>query len=194
MRKSLPLLYLLLFFASCNKEYETINETRFRSLSIQDTLLNNKKVVVMKVGDSMTDAYPQLLVKSKHSEAQNYYLFKEYDCELQNDSIILSYYPAFIYDEDGGFKKNGIWVYTKFYQKGSFPFTTHGMAFSVDSIPKNWNKELPKKEGIYFYKNNSLQLLSSEQSEEKFKEKELNGFYFIPNKGRLFNKINIYQL
>ena len=68
------------------------------------------------------------------------------------------------------------------------------MKFSIDSIPKNWNKKSPTQEGIYFYKNNLLQLFSKEQSEVKFKEKEKNGFYFIPNKGRLFNTLNINEL
>lgn len=186
--------FLLLLFVSCNKKYEIIDEDYFRTLSIHDTLLNNEKVVVMKVGDSISDANPYLLVKNNQSNTKSYYLFKQEDCELENDSIILSYKPAFIYDEDGGFRKNGIWVYTKFYTEGTFPFASKGMNFSVDSIPENWNKALPKKEGIYFYRNNSLLLLSNVQSEDKFSEKEMDGFYFIPNKGRLFEKINIYQL
>ena len=177
---------------SCNEKYDEIDNQDFQTLSIQDTLLNNKKVLVMKVGDSVVDKYPRLLVKVKQSDRK--YLFKEYDCELENDSIIRTYYTAFIYDENGGFRENGIWVYTKFYTEGTFPFTTRGMKFSVDSVPQNWKKDLPKKEGIYFYKDNSLVLLSTQQSEEKFKEKEMDGFYFIPNNGRLFDRINIYKL
>jgi len=188
----LPIYLILLFFASCDKTYEKISDQYFQALSVQDTLLNNKKILVLKVGDSISDTYPRLLVKSNQSKTKNYYLFKD-DCELENDSIILSYYPAFIYDEDGEFRKNGIWVYTEFYSEGTFPFTSKVMRFSVDSIPKDWNKALPAKEGIYFYKNNSLSLITTEQSEDKFKEKEMDGFYFIPNKGRLFDKININQ-
>ena len=68
------------------------------------------------------------------------------------------------------------------------------MKFSVDSIPKNWNKKVPKNEGFYFYKNNSLHLISKEQSEDKFKEYEKDGFYFFPNSGRLYDRINIHKL
>ena len=190
--RNFSIFILIVLFISCDKKYDEIGNQYFQTLSIQDTLLDNKKVTVLKVGESISDKYPHLLVENKQSNKK--YLFKEYDCELENDSIILSYYPAFIYDEDGGFRKNGIWVYTKFYTKGTFPFTTKSMEFNVDSIPKNWKKDLPKKEGIYFYKNNSLLILSTEQSDEKFREKEMNGFYFIPNKGRLFDKINVFTL
>ena len=190
--RNLTIYLLFSILISCNEEYDKIDNGYFKKLSIQDTLLDNKKVIVMKVGDSISDNYPHLLVKEKESDRK--YLFKEYDCELENDSIIRSYCAAFIYDENGGFSKNGIWVYTKFYTEGTFPFTTKVMEFSADSVPQNWNKVLPKKEGIYFYKNNSLYTLSTEQSEEKFKEKEMDGFYFIPNNGRLFDKININQL
>lgn len=96
------------------------------------------------------------------------------------------YSPAFIIDDQGEFRKNGIWVYAEFY-KG-------GIKFNVDSIPKNWNHKIPNDEGIYIYQNSSLVMFSKEQSEEKFNEKKINGFYFIPNKGRLFNRIKIKEL
>jgi len=189
--KKLPIYLLALFFASCDKSYTVVDDEHFRTLSIQDTLLHNKKVLVLQVGDSVSDAYPHLLVKSNRSNTN--YLFNE-DCELRNDSIMLSYAPAFVYDDEGGFRKNGIWVHTTFYREGTFPFTRKGMRFSVDSVPQNWNKALPRKEGIYFYRKNSLSLVATEQSEEEFKKREMDGFYFIPNKGRLFDKININEL
>lgn len=175
---------------SCNGVYEEISDEEFQNLTIQDTLVKNSEVFVFKVGKSSTDKYSNLLVKSKSKE---YYKF-DYDCELENDSIILSYYPAFITDDEGEFRKNGIWVYAKFSSNGTFPLNSDVIEFSPDSIPKNWNKTLPKKEGIYLYKYNALKLISKEQSEEKFKEKKINGFYFFPNKGRLFNRININKI
>ncbi|WP_298143768.1 hypothetical protein [Flavobacterium sp.] len=190
--RNLPIYLLFSILISCHEKYDEIDNQYFNKLSILDTLIDNKKVLVLKVGDSISDNYPHLLVKDKESDRK--YLFKEYECELENDSIIRSYSPAFVYDENGGFRKNGIWVYTKFFTEGTFPFKSKGMKFSVDSIPQNWNQDLPKKEGIYLYKNNSLHILSTEQSEEKFREKEIDGFYFIPNKGRLYDKINIYNL
>lgn len=53
MMRKFGIYFLLLLFVSCNKKYEIIDEAYFRTLSIQDTLLNNEKVVVMKIGDSI---------------------------------------------------------------------------------------------------------------------------------------------
>ena len=68
------------------------------------------------------------------------------------------------------------------------------MKFSVDSLPATWDKPLPTKEGIYYYQNDSLILFSNEQSADRFKANNKDGFYFIPNKGRLFDRININNL
>ena len=191
--RNLPVYFLWALLLSCNeKKYDTISDQYFQTLSIRDTLLDNKKVLVLKVGDSVNDDYTRLLVRNKQSDKK--YLFEEDDCVLENDSIILANYTVFIYGEDDVSGKNGLWVYTKFYTKGTFPFTKKGMEFNVDSVPQNWKKEVPTKEGIYFYKNGSLSVLSTEQSDEKFREKEWDGFYFIPNTGRLFDRINIYKL
>jgi len=186
--KKLLLCIIILSFYSCEKAYEIISDENFKKFTIQDTLVHKTNFMVMKVGKSISDEYPKLLVKSNRL-----YLF-ETDCELENDSTILNYYPAFIIDEEGEFRKNGIWVYSEFYTEGKFPFQSNGIKFSVDSIPKNWNKKRPTLEGIYYYENNALKLVSKEQSEEKFKEYKKNGFYFFPNKGRLFNRINISEL
>lgn len=188
--KILPICLLMVLLLSCEKRYKQISTNDFKEMVIQETLVQNSRVSVFKVGKSNEDEFPEILLQTK---AQKKYLF-DYDCELENDSIILSYYSAFLIDEDGSFRKNGIWVYTKFHTEGTFPFISKGMSFSVDSIPKNWNKVAPTKEGIYFYKNNALTMLSKEQSEKKFREKELDGFYFFPNKGRLFDRININEI
>jgi hypothetical protein len=188
MKKIFFFLATLFILTSCEKAYKVISNQDFMKLAILDTLVKKPNLLVLKVGDSISDVYPRLLVKSNRL-----YHFDS-ECEIQNDSTILSYYPPFIYDYEGEIRKNGIWAYTSFYTKGKFPFETKGMNFSVDSIPKNWNQKVPTQEGIYFFENNSLNLFSNEQSEEKFKEKEKNGFYFFPNKGRLFDKININKL
>ncbi|MGV7106100.1 hypothetical protein [Flavobacterium sp. U410] len=188
MKKILLCLTILSFLYSCDKAYKVISDKDFKKFTVQDTLTNKSNLLVMKIGETIDDEYSRLLVKSNRL-----YLF-ESGCELENDSIILSYYPAFIIDEDGEFRKNGIWVYSQFYTEGKFPFHTKGIKFSPDSIPKNWNKKLPTQEGIYFYENNTLKMISKEQSEEKFREKEKDGFYFFPNKGRLFDRINITEL
>ena len=186
--KQLFIFIVILTLYACGKDYEVISDETLKTLTVQDTLIEKTNLLVMKVGETISDAYPRLLIKSNRL-----YLFKE-DCELKNDSIILSYYPAFIVDHEGEFRKNGIWIYAQFYREGNFPFHSDGIKFGVDSIPENWNKVLPRTEGIYFYEKNSLTMISKEQSEEKFKEKKRSGFYFIPNKGRLFDRINIKEL
>lgn len=187
MNKVLSLLILILIF-SCEKDYEIIDTREFEKLVVQEVLVEKSNYSVMKVGKSVQDEFPKLLVKNKRI-----YLF-ENDCELFNDSIIHSYYPAFIIDKDGEFRKNGIWIHAEFYNEGTFPFHSKNIKYSVDSIPEYWDGNLPVEEGIYFFENNKLKQLSQEQSEEEFKKGEKNGFYFIPNKGRLFDKIFISDL
>jgi hypothetical protein len=131
-----------------------------------------------------------LLVKSK-STKHNYLLNEGW--ELENDSTLLLYYPPFIVDEYGAFRPNGLWLYAEFNKTGIFPFQSKETHFDVDSMPLSWNKQLPKQEGIYYCERDSLILISKEQSEGGFNENEITGFYFIPNKGRLFDRINIIQ-
>jgi hypothetical protein len=87
-----------------------------------------------------------------------------------------------VIDEHGSFRNNGIWVYTEFYTEGTFPFHSNVIKYSVDSIPKSWNNEVPTQEGIYFFENNALTKISKEQSEEKFKEKEQADSTLYPTK------------
>ncbi|WGD34929.1 hypothetical protein [Olleya sp. YS] len=186
--KLFKILVLVLLIFSCQDDYKIISESDLKKLTIQDTLVNNPSHLIMTVGKSESDEFPKLLLKKRHM-----YMFDR-DFEVANDSTIISYYSAFLIDSDGAFRKNGIWLYAQFKNEGVFPFNSNSIIYSVDSIPKNWNTKRPTTEGIYFYENDSLQLLSKEQSEEKFKEKRKNGFYFIPNKGRLFDKINVNDL
>lgn len=182
------ILFLCLLLLSCEEDYDIISKNELKQLTVQDTLVQNKDFLVFTVGRSSKDSYPRLLVKKK-----NLYLF-DIDSELKHDTVIQTYYPAFVIDSQGEFRENGIWVYANFYSEGTFPFHTKVIDFSVDSIPATWQGNVPNREGIYFYRNELLQLFSEEQTEESFKEKEIDGFYFIPNSGRLFNTIHISDL
>lgn len=173
---------------SCNDNYKVISESKLNELFIQDTLVNTLDHTIMTVGRSIDDEFPKLLLNKKRL-----YLFDR-DYEVENDSTILLYDHAFLIDSNGSFRKNGIWIHATFYEEGIFPFNSKNIKYKVDTIPDNWNQERPTQEGIYFFDTNQLSLFSEEQSPEKFKEEEKNGFYFIPNKGRLFNRIAINQL
>lgn len=182
------LVFFIMVFYSCDKPYKIINDEDFTKLSIQKKLIKNSKYSVYIAGDSVSDPYPNLLVKSN-----KLYLFDN-DCELVNDSIIHYNNLEFIIDEYSDYRKEGIWVYTDFYTEGNFIFKTNGMKFNSDSIPRNWKGKLPKQEGIYYFENNKLKLISKVQSEEEFKKNGKDGFYYIPNNGKLFKKINLAKL
>ncbi|MHA3788678.1 hypothetical protein ACX0HA_10745 [Flavobacterium hauense] len=189
--KKLTLIFLMVFLYSCNDAYKSLNEDEVKQFTLKDTLVSNDKVIVMLAGNSPSDEYSNILVR--HAKRGNYYLFDS-DSALENDSVLLHYYPAFLIDDEGEFRKNGLWVYTTFTTEGTFPFNSDVMSFSVDSVPRNWQRKLPTGEGIYYYEKNRLIRLSDEQSEAKFKEKKRDGFYFIPNNGRLYDRININEL
>ena len=189
--KKLSLVFLAIFLCSCNDTYKTLNEEDVKQLTLKDTLVKNNKVLVMLAGNSPSDEYPNILVRP--SGKGNYYLFDS-DSALENDSVLLHYYPAFLIDEEGEFRKNGLWVYTTFTTEGTFPFTSDVMSFSVDSVPGNLERKLPTGEGVYYYEKNRLIRVSDEQSEATFKEKKRDGFYFIPNSGRLYDRINMNKL
>jgi len=127
------------------------------------------------------------------------YFLLNYDAHFINDTSIYAFSPAFkATSVDKGFMQNGIWVYTQILTEkieGSNDLRRTGKRFAVDSLPINWDyKRLPTKEGIYFYEVNKLVQISSEQSEEAFDSYGKDGFYFIPNTGRLFTKHSIREI
>lgn len=181
-----------------SKSYKEISEQDYNKFVAADTLLENANFLITKSEDSIFKGSFQLLLKKQHSNTVNYYKFDS-DCYFENDSVIISYAPPFLSDsENGSFQKNGIWVYAKFFtgekKKGNSIYETSesGVRYSVDSIPPSLRVvTLPNAEGIYFYKGNNLLQISKEQSENKFYSLKKDGFYFIPNSGRLFSRISL---
>ena len=182
------ILLLTFFTFSCEKDYEILSDSEISTLIIEDTLQVTQEALAYLVKKSKDDFSNRLLIKKKHN-----YLFNS-NCFLENDSLIHAYYSAFIIDRQGEFRKNGLWVHTTFTREGTFPFHHKVRCFGVDSIPNGWDGNRPTKEGIYFFNNGTLEQLSVEQSEEAFEDEELTGFYFFPNKGRLFDKIKLKEL
>lgn len=179
---------LVALLLSCNEDYTVISANQFHKFVVLDTLRSTSESSVYLVGTSVADKSPRILVNNSKM-----YLFG-YDSSFEHDSIVYNYEPAFVIDSNGSFRKNGIWVYSDFYTEGTFPFQTKGIQFNVDSIPLNWNSKVPTIEGIYFYENNVLNRLSTEQSEKAFNEIKKDGFYFFPNSGRLYTKTNSNKL
>jgi hypothetical protein len=186
--KKLVTVLVLLLLCSCHDHYENIADWELKTFTIQDTLVNNDKILVFAVGDSPTDEYPRLVVQSRKDHGN--YLFDP-DSELENDSTIHAYAPAFLITDGEENQPDGLWVHTRFTPSGFLPFHSTNQHYGVDSIPLGWNQKLPTLEGIYYYKNGALVRISTEQSESKFMEKQWDGFYFIPNSGRLFDKIDL---
>lgn len=192
MRK-ITLLPLLAFLFSCHYDdlsYKKIDFETYKSYKPSETLVKKRNILVTRYSKD----FPQLLLAKNGS----YFIFDS-NCYLENDSTIIAYSSPFLVDsENGEFQKNGIWLYAEFYKdenkKGNFIYevSDSGTRFSVDSIPQNADfKKLPTAEGIYFFEGKSLNRITKEQSEDKFYSQNRNGFYFIPNSGRLFNRINL---
>ncbi|MFT3796635.1 hypothetical protein [Flavobacterium sp.] len=190
MIKYLPYCVLLLLFCACDQPYRKINDREMEELAVQDTLVSNAKWMVLQAGESPQDKFPQLLVKTLQSD--KCYLFN-YDCELENSLTIRHYTLELILGPEEKRRKNGIWMYAEFYTEGTFPFQNKGTRFAVDSMPKSWNKKNPTREGMYYFEGNELKLFS-EQSDKKFNEARKSGFYFIPNNGKLFDRIYLNGL
>ncbi|MGO4773090.1 hypothetical protein ACEN2I_15615 [Flavobacterium sp. W22_SRS_FK3] len=199
MKKSILLFSLIALYSCDNKynPYQKINLETYSKYIPLDTLLQKENVLITKVQDSKYPIISKILIKKSNS----YFIF-DTDCYLENDSTIIAYAPPFQSDLDNGsFQKNGIWLYTEFYteenKKGNsiYEISDSGAKFSVDSLPQNLNlRSLPKSEGIYFFENNSLKQVSAIQSEDAFYKLNKNGFYFLPNTGRLFEHIKISSI
>jgi hypothetical protein len=198
MKKSILLFSLIALYSCDNKNnaYQKINLETYSKYIPLDTLLQKENVLITKVQDSKYPIISKILIKKNNS----YFIF-DTDCYLENDSTIIAYAPPLKSDSDtGSFQRNGIWFYSEHYQdnkKGNsvYSISDVGAKFSVDSVPKNLKiKQLPKSEGIYFFENNSLKQISSIQSEDAFYKLNKNGFYFLPNTGRLFEHIKISSI
>jgi len=128
------------------------------------------------------------------------YFLLDPDTYLENDSTLIYYSPPFKTDtENGSFQKDGIWFYAHFYKdqvdttaKGFVPESSSGVNFGVDSLPENGEQIVrPKSEGIYYYENNSLHKIASQQTDEVFNDFGKDGFYFLPNTGRFFKRYSV---
>jgi len=195
----LGLIFLTLNSCSNNpdKYYKALTREEYQKYIAIDTLLENKKNLITECKSPLP--YPVFTTLVKKIGTGNVSYFKlDSDAYLENDSIVIAYASAFKSDESGDMQKDGLWLYAEFYdnenKKGNwfYSISDSGIRFSVDSLPPNYKPEnLPTKEGIYLLKNEKIKMISTEQSEEKFSSLKINGFYFIPNTGRLFKRYNI---
>jgi hypothetical protein len=198
---SLLIAFMLFSCVKNNKYYKEINEEQYSKFLASDTLISNPNILITQFEDSIfKNSYHLLLRKNEDNKSKYYKL--DSSCEIENDSTLFYYAPPFMSDsENGSFQKNGIWIYVTFFdeenKKGNSICNTSesGANFSIDSLPVPLKLvSMPKSEGIYFYQKDSLVMVSKEQSEDQFYSQKKNGFYFIPNRGRLFTRINIKSI
>ena len=187
---------------SCSNEerktYKPIDSSIYAKYKTIDTLYKTKEYIATKCEDTIKyfKAYVTLIKKANGK----YYLLDP-NAYFENDSTIIYYsMPLKTDSENGSFQKKGIWFYAHFYSEkkdstGIYQKNEEGVKFSVDSTPSNADKIIrPELQGIYFYQNDSLIKISQEQSEEKFYSFEKNGFYFLPNSGRFFERYSIHSI
>jgi len=180
-----------------DKYYNAITQDEYQKYIASDTLLENKNFVFTECKYSESFQGYKTLLK-KIGEKSSKYFILDSDVYLENDSTVIAYAPAFKSNELGDMQENGLWLYAEFYDNenkkgnGFFSISDAGIRFNIDSLPSNYKPGiLPKEEGIYLFKNKKIEMISPEQSEEKFSSLKTNGFYFIPNTGRLFKRYNI---
>jgi hypothetical protein len=109
---------IVLLLASCHDYYNTSNEINLEAYSqyrALDTLLDTKEYLVTECLDTKAEpGFERILIKKDDGAAKSYFIL-DTDAFLENDSTIIHYDPALLYDSDGGFKKDGIWFYASFF-------------------------------------------------------------------------------
>jgi hypothetical protein len=197
----LPLLILLKVNAchdSAKPFYKKINPEVYNSHTSVDTIYSTQKYIATKVQYSTVFFKDELILIKKTNAGQLSYFSLDPDAYFENDSTIIVYAPPFkSTSQEGAFFKNGIWVYTEFVEhvKNREGVRQSGANFNVDSVPPNIASiKIPKEEGIYIVKKDSLCKISNEQSEDNFLSLKENGFYFIPNSGRLFERHSVDEI
>lgn len=203
MKKIYSLLMALILFScvEANKNYREITEGQYSKFLASDTLVNKTNVLITQFEDSIFKNSHHLLLRKKEGNESKYYKLDS-GFQIENDSTLFYYASPFTSNSDGGsFQKNGVWLYVTFFndknKKGNSIYNTSeaGANFNVDSIPASLKLvSMPKYEGIYFYQKDSLVMVSKEQSEDQFYAQQKNGFYFIPNTGRLFTRVDIKSI
>jgi len=191
------LCFMSLLATACSQKEDTwylhLDFNEYQQYSVKDSLLATPHIIVTKgINPSMSWQMPMLIKKNTKDKTEYYKISA--DSYLENDSTIVVYASPF----KSGNEKNGLWLYADFFdgenKQGNAIYSTtdSGVRFAIDSVPyTTYSIKLPTREGIYIFKENKLILANKEQSEDVFYTLNKDGFYFIPNTGRLFKRHNI---
>lgn len=171
-----------------NNFYHKISRKQYGEYRLLDTMISNEAILLCKGNKPPWNSWAEvLLVRTNREGKEHYFQLEEDTYYLGGDSFICYAPPFLATTEDGGFQKNGLWVYTHF---------EHGARYyKVDSLPENENHiPRPTGEGIYLFRNGKLELMSQQQSEEQLSGIAIDGFYFFPNTGRMFERHKLGEL
>jgi hypothetical protein len=191
------LLPFVMLLCSCFGEqrfYREITAEEYSRFKPVDTLAEKPGLLITKCQDKGEYEFFSYLI---HKNDRHFKL--DSDAYPENDSAFIWYKPAYVYvSGESEFQKDGIWIHAEFTVKKDkiIPIMpVNSIQYHVDSLPPGYKDvNRPKAEGIYFYENNRLNLISKEQSEDAFNGYKKNGFYFIPNSGRLFTRHSINEI
>ena len=122
------------------KFYSEIDSITYNSYRIIDTLMRKGSYLVTKRKErSRFNSYKECIQIDYGSRKRYFEL--AYDWYFINDTTICSYGNPFKSTSiDGGFMKNGlwVWVYTSFYKRKTGSLSEEsGVRFAVDSMPIN---------------------------------------------------------
>lgn len=194
MKYTFLTLLVLATLTSCNHKeplYMSLTESEYRNVKAQDTIINTGRLLVTCTGTADSYNNMDVILVRKTVDGDYEYFQLGTDVYFENTTTLIQYQGFFSSDADGPFKKNGIWVYTDYYNDK----TGNGMNFAVDSLPPVYaDRKRPQQQGIYYYRHHKLERLSADQSEETFREIGKDGFYFIPNSGRFFKRYSVAEL
>jgi len=180
--------------------YDVINKAEYMQYPVVDTILeNNGYLITHNKTTQSRFVLLKLLVRKSGNKDTSYFMLSS-DAEVESDSTIIANTQIFKSSTENTDKiPNGIWIYMSHYSEKDtssvLQTSSSGFKFSVDSMPSNLRSDFrPTEEGIYFYKRDTLLMVSREQSEEALYRMKDNGFYFIPNKGILFKRYLIRDI
>ena len=205
MKSTVFSLFIILTLNSCDyqerKIYKSIDLDTYKKYEVIDTIYNKPDYIATECKNTIPYFTTSVtLIRKVNKNKYSYFLLKS-DAYIENDSTVVAYAMPFKSTSDeGAFQKNGIWLFAEFYTEktdstGIFQTSESGVKYSIDSLPPDLKEaNRPTSEGIYYFENGHLIKLSSEQSEDKFYSFQRNGFYFIPNKGRLFKRHTIQSV
>lgn len=173
-----------------------VKSEAYKDYKINDTLIHKPTYIVLTGTDPnagyMTDV--TVIEKMEGNKIVHYKL--DPDAHFENDSTII-YFASPLKSETGkNTYEEGLWFYAEPYnEKMKDVDNSTNTRFVTDTIPKQGkNLVKPNIPGIYYFKNDSLDRVSFDQTERSFHKVGKSGFYFLPNPGRFYIRFSVKSI